>query len=104
MMQKPEITFEVEETVVLKQGGKLLTGFCPRCSEMVAMLSPDVLSLVTGISEREIFQFVENDVIHFIESDGIVACPSCLQRTVKEQGERIQVGTNQTNWQKQQRR
>jgi hypothetical protein len=82
MTQGPEMTFEFEETVVLKQGGKLLTEFCPRCTETVALLSPDVLSLVSGISERDIFRLVENDTIHFVESVRIVACLSCLRRTV----------------------
>ena len=82
MTQRPDITLEFEETVVLKQGGKLLTDFCPQCGETVDMLSPDVLSLVSGISEREIFRLVENDTIHFVESGRIVACLSCLQRKV----------------------
>ena len=80
MTQRPDITLEFEETVVLKQGGKLLTDFCPQCGETVDMLSPDVLSLVSGISEREIFRFVENATIYFVESGRIVACLSCLQR------------------------
>jgi hypothetical protein len=80
MTQKPEITLEFEETVVLKQGGKLMTEYCPQCQEMVDMLSPDVLSLVTGISEREIFQLVEDDTIHFVESGRILACLLCLQK------------------------
>jgi hypothetical protein len=80
MTQRPDITLEFEETVVLKQGGKLLTDFCPRCGETVDLLSPDVLSLVTGISEREIFRLVEDAKIYFVESGRIVACLSCLQR------------------------
>jgi hypothetical protein len=82
MTQRPDITLEFEETVVLKQGGKLLTEFCPQCSEAVDLLSPDVLSLVSGVSEREIFRLIENNTIHFVESGRIVACLSCLHREV----------------------
>jgi hypothetical protein len=74
MTQKPEITFEIEETVVLKQGGDLITEYCPRCREMVDMISPDVLSLVNGVSEREIFRLVEIGEIHFTELGRMVVC------------------------------
>ena len=80
MTQRPDITLEFEETVVLKQGGKLVREFCPQCSETVDMLSPDVLSLVSGISEREIFRLVETGTIYFVEAGRIVACLSCLHR------------------------
>ena len=80
MTQKAEITFEVEETVVLKKGGKIITEFCPRCAEIVEMVSPDVLALVTGSSEREIFRLIETATIHFVESDRLVACPGCYRR------------------------
>src|SRR5213079_1380934 len=73
MTQKAEITFEVEETVVLKQGGKIATEYCSRCSEIVEMLSPDVLALVTATSEREIFRLIETGSIYFEESERLVA-------------------------------
>jgi hypothetical protein len=81
MTQKGDITFEVEETIVLKQGGKILTEYCPRCDVMVDMLSPDVLALVSGATEREIFRLVESDSIHFTESGRLVACPGCFRRS-----------------------
>ena len=82
MTQKAEITFEVEETVVLKQGGKIVSAFCPQCREMVDMVSPNVLALATGASEREIFRLVEAGLIHFEETDGLVACPTCYHRSL----------------------
>ncbi len=82
MTQRPEITFEYEKTVILKQGGKLITEFCPRCRATVDMLSPDVLSLVSSISEREIFQLVEKRLIHFKESNQKVVCRLCLQKNL----------------------
>jgi hypothetical protein len=84
MAPKPKITFEYEETIILKQGGKLATGYCPRCDEMVDMLSPDVLSLITGESEREIFRLVETGMLHFEETDRVVVCPVCYKRSISD--------------------
>ena len=83
MTQKAEITFEVEETVVLKQGGKIMRFFCPRCRETVDMVSPDVLALITGASEREIFRLLETEMIYFQESDRVVVCPNCYRKTLE---------------------
>ena len=80
MKQKAEITFEVEETIVLKQGGKMSSEHCPQCSATTHMLSPDVLSLVTGMSERDIFRLVEIGAVHFVENGRLLACPGCLKR------------------------
>lgn len=82
MTQQAQITFEVEETTVLRQGGKLITEFCPRCAKAVEMLSPDVLSLITGASEREIFRLVEGGMIHFAENDRLVVCPTCFKSLI----------------------
>ena len=82
MTEEPSIVYEFEETVFLKQGGKLITEFCPHCSDTVVLLSPDVLSLVSGITEREIFRLIEKGSIHFVELGRIVGCLSCLTRLV----------------------
>lgn len=44
------------------------------------MLSPPVLSVVTGSTEREIFRLVEAGLIHFVEAKRIYACPDCCGR------------------------
>ena len=87
MTRKAEITFETEETVVLKQGGYLITAYCPRCQEMVDMLSPEVISLINGVSEREIFRLVEGGAIHFVEGGRVVVCPDCYRRSVANEPE-----------------
>ena len=74
------MTFEIEETLVFRRGGNFITEFCPQCGEIVDMVSPDVLSLVTGTSEREIFRLMEIGKIHFNELGRVVACPSCYRR------------------------
>lgn len=79
MGQKTEFTFEVEETITLKQGGKLVTEFCPKCGEMTEMVAPEVIALATRITEREIFRLIENGQVYFIENDRVYACTRCIQ-------------------------
>jgi uncharacterized Zn finger protein (UPF0148 family) len=84
MTQKTEIVFEVEETFVLKQGGKIVAGHCPRCREDLDLVSPDILALATGTREREIFRLVETGKIHFDETDRLVVCPNCYKNSVTQ--------------------
>jgi hypothetical protein len=84
MTQKAEITFEVEETVVLKQGGKIVAANCPRCLRIVDMVSPDILALISGSTERDIFRLMESGIVHFEESGRVVVCPSCYQARPRE--------------------
>ncbi len=79
MTHRAEFIFEIEEAVVLKQGGYFVTQYCPRCREVVDMVSPEVLSLVAGVSEREVFRLVETEAIYFAEVSRVVACPSCYR-------------------------
>ena len=83
MTQRANWTFEIEETVMLKQGGYLIREYCPRCRETVDMVSPEVLSLTNGVSEREVFRLVEAGAIHFHEGTRIAACPGCYRRAVE---------------------
>ena len=85
MGQKTEFTFEVEETVVLRQGGKIVVDFCPRCGIDADLVSPDVLSLITGSSEREIFRLIEAGQLYFVETERLVVCVRCFSGTVNRQ-------------------
>jgi hypothetical protein len=78
MTQKMEITFEVEETITVKQGGKILIEICPRCGQETELASPEVIALATGASEREIFRLMETGQIYFVEADRVYACTRCL--------------------------
>lgn len=79
MKQKAAITFESEETIVLKHRRKKVSVyFCPGCEAMVEMISPDVLALLTGISEREVFRLIENGQVHFVETERVFVCRDSL--------------------------
>jgi hypothetical protein len=77
MKRTTEITFEVEETSILHPD-KVLAECCPRCQALTTMVSPHAIALLTGASEREIFRRVEAGEIHFIETDCVFVCLSCI--------------------------
>lgn len=69
-----EITFEVEETIILRQAAETLTAFCPQCQTLVEMITPPIAAALTGLSEREVFRLIEAAKIHFAEMERIFVC------------------------------
>lgn len=84
MEQKAAITFELEETVVVRQGSRIIIDYCPRCQGDVDMISPNVLALLAGSGEREIFRLIEAGHIHFIEPGRVLACSGCYWQLLNE--------------------
>ncbi|MGH9767354.1 MAG: hypothetical protein ACREAB_07965 [Blastocatellia bacterium] len=84
MKQKVEIIFEVEETIVLRQGVQMRSEFCPQCRLVSAMIVPRAIAIFSGAKEREIFRLIEAGEIYFVEADGVRVCISCLHRYSKE--------------------
>jgi hypothetical protein len=80
MKRKVEIMVEVEETVVLRQGGQIGCEFCPECRLVSAMMAPRAIAIISGAKEREIFRLIEAGEIYFVEADGVRVCLSCLHR------------------------
>ena len=78
MKQKMEITFEVEETIILRQVAKTLTVFCPQCEALVEMLTPQLAAAVSKTTIREIFRLIESGRLHFTETDEIRVCLNSL--------------------------
>ncbi len=83
MKQKTEITFEVEEMIILRQVAETLTVFCPQCQALVKMITPQIAAALCGLSEREIFRLIENGRLHFVEAERVLVCPNSLP--VKEE-------------------
>jgi hypothetical protein len=86
MKQKVEIMFEVEETIVLRQGERIGSEFCPHCQLVSAMVAPRAIAIISGAKEREIFRLIEAGEIYFVEADGVQVCLSCLHRYGSESG------------------
>ena len=79
MKQKKEITFEVEETIILRQSRNRLEAFCPQCQALVEMTTPQTAAALCGLSEREIFRLIENGRLHFLEAERIFICRNSLE-------------------------
>lgn len=79
MSKRFEIKLETEETIVLREGSKIMTAFCPSCGEGVLMASPQVISVLSGITEREVFRLLEVGKIHFTETGGVLICLNSLR-------------------------
>jgi hypothetical protein len=84
MKRKAEITFEVEETIVLRADEKILNAFCPLCRASVEMLAPRAVAYLSVFNEREIFRLIEAGAIYFVETDRVYVCPRCLKNFIKE--------------------
>lgn len=78
MKRKAEITFEEQETVILRQSDSYLSDYCPRCQATVRLLAPEILAILVPISEREVFRLIELGQIHFVETKRIYVCPGCV--------------------------
>lgn len=78
MKQKTEITFEVEETIILRQVAETLTAFCSQCQASVEMITPQHAVALFNLSEREIFRLMEAGKIHFIETGRVYVCRDSL--------------------------
>lgn len=74
MKQRAEITFEIEETIVHREGSKIARAFCIGCAQEVLIAPSRVASLISGLSEREIFRRVEAGSLHFFETEVLMIC------------------------------
>jgi hypothetical protein len=80
MRQRTEITWEIEETVLVRRGVTVAEAFCPKCEADVEMMPPDVVVWMTGSDEREIFRLIEMGEVYFIKPDRVLACVGCCYR------------------------
>ena len=78
MKQKTEITFEIEETIILRASGNKFQAFCPQCQAIVEMLTPPFAAVFSGFTEREIFRLIEAGKVHFVETERVFVCRNSL--------------------------
>ena len=73
-MNKPsEITFETEETIVVREDSTTVV-YCAGCAKDVVMSTPRAAAVISGISERQIFRMLELDLLHFSEDGRVLIC------------------------------
>lgn len=80
MKPKIEITFEMEETVILRQAAKMRTAFCPQCQAIVEMAMPQTVADLSDFTERDIFRLIERTEIHFLEEERVFVCLNSLTK------------------------
>src|SRR6185369_2246707 len=78
MKHRTEITFEMEETIVIRDARSVRKDFCPNCETIVEMATPHIVATISGGSEREIFRLIEAGVIHAIEAERVLICLRCM--------------------------
>lgn len=63
---------------------KIESRVCEKCEDFPPMLEPDFIRTTFNVSEREIFRLVENDLIHFLETDHkkIFVCLTTLEKAL----------------------
>ena len=79
-----EITFETEETVVLREGSKVSIDDCPGCGRRSLMVTPQAAAFLSDASERDIFRWLELNLLHFTEKDRVMICLDSLKLIEKE--------------------
>lgn len=84
MKQKTQITFEHQETLVLKRKGTHVLEFCPRCEGQVVFATPEVIAAIGSSSEREIFRLLEAGAIPYVEKQRTYVCLECCGRVFTE--------------------
>ena len=76
------ITTEKREVIVIHRGNhdKKISGFCAVCQTDVELLTLDAITTQTGKSTRVLFQLIENNLIHSIEtgSGHLMICQNSL--------------------------
>lgn len=77
-MQRTEITFEIEETVVLSRGGRLVRDNCPLCRSPADLASLEVLALLSGLGEDEIYCLVSTGLVYGVGEHDPLACLKCF--------------------------
>ncbi len=68
--------------VVRRRKEQTIRGFCPECQKEVEMRTLDEATSKTGISTRELFRLIENNLLHSIEttSGHLLICRSSLEK------------------------
>jgi hypothetical protein len=79
MKQRAEIVFEKEETIILRKSSELIESFCPMCKAVVPMATPEAVSLICMVGEREIFRKIDAEKVHFIEGPKVYVCLNSIK-------------------------
>lgn len=79
--RKTEISLEIEEAVAIR-AERVLIARCPQCNKPMRMVAATEAAIIAGLSAREIYRFVEEGRLHFIEdrTGSVFVCIASLDR------------------------
>ena len=84
--RRTEMTIETHRVFVMSSSGNSRLGYCPQCAAETRMIMPEAAALMSCVSTRTIFRWVETGRIHFMEtSEGILFV--CLQSLMERLSE-----------------
>jgi len=93
MTQKTEFEIEVSETVAYSSRSDRFDCYCTACKCMTEMATVQIAVVLIQKTEREIYRMVEDDAVHFVETDrAVLVCLNSLpgyQRTAIPQEEQL---------------
>ena len=83
MRKRTVTTIEMSQIVILKRPDGAVVGWCPACLEDVELVTPEQVSLLTGVSLRDICHRVDTNDIHVVETvnGGLICLKSLLKRS-----------------------
>lgn len=73
------IVVEIDERIAVTNAEQQFEAYCSECKRMTEMATPKTASVLTGISEREVFRLIEGREIHFIENARVLVCVDSLR-------------------------
>jgi len=68
-LKRTEITVETRNLIILRKSSKTFKTLCPHCVSESMMITPETAAIVYGISTRTVYSRLEEDLIHFIETE-----------------------------------
>lgn len=68
------IVIEINEEISASISKYRFEAYCPQCRRMAEMATSKTASLITNVSEREIFRMLEAKSIHFVETGRLLIC------------------------------
>jgi|RhiMetdeSRZDD1v2_1073273.scaffolds.fasta_scaffold70909_1 excisionase family DNA binding protein len=86
MKRKTTLTIEIDRVLTIRGATSDRRGKCEACGEVVPMITVDEAAKLAHIGSRSIYQMVEANRIHFIETseDLLLICFNSISRSVSK--------------------
>ena len=86
--RRREVTVETAELWVIRRP-RAIIAWCPECGAQVQMITPDEAAVLTDLTAREIYSWVEAGLIHYLEMPGgfVVVCLDSIVKLAREKAD-----------------